>query len=357
MALRSFIAVALLATSAPAFGEPGQPGKSRAALAAAGAGGIAAGTAWFFVLGDTLGAGDPASVLMAAGAIGTLGAGVGAAATNGNETGFDDRAALAPLSVSLGSGGTVYYDEAAPVPATLTLQPRFWLGDRVRITLGGAAHTDLGDTVERDWRPQGSSASALTARSSGLDLDSELRLYPAGDLPLDVAARPLIHHRREHYVYQSGFERTVQRTQIVPLALGIRWHLSGRQRFENFIGPRWDALSWSTPRGTTAAPLQLGPVFLDTRYTLDMPHRQPVLGWGATSRLDFGYVHSNFQGSGLNVSAVVGFMGPFYAGYDLRLRRSMDRWGAQLGIDATVGDGGGVALSIGAIPPIKQVRR
>jgi len=357
MAPRTLIAVALLAASGSAIAEPGPPGKSRTALAAAGASGFAAGTVWFFVLGDSLGAGDPASLLMATGAIGAMGAAVGAVTTRGDESGFDDRASIPPVSVSLGSGGTPYFDETVAYPASVTLQPRFWLGDRARITVGGAAHTDLGDTVDRDWRPQASSAPALTEHSTGLDLDSELRLYPAGDLPIDVALRPIVHHRRDQYVYRSGVGRTVLRTQIVPAALGIRWHLSGRQRFEAFTGPRWDALAWSTDDGTSTAPLQLGPIFLDTRYTIDTPHRQPVLGLNATSRVDFGYVHSNFDGSGLNVVAVVGFMGPFYASYDLRLRRHVDRWGLQLGIDAIVGDGGGVALSIGGLPPLKRVRR
>jgi hypothetical protein len=81
------------------------------------------------------------------------------------------------------------------------------------------------------------------------------------------------------------------------------------------------------------------------------------LGLNATSRASIGYIHSNFDGSGLNVGAVVGFMGPFYADYDLRLRRRLDRWGLQLGVDATVGDGGGLAVSIGGLAPTKGAHR
>jgi hypothetical protein len=357
MVSRTLIAAGLLMVSSAAIGEPGPPGKSRVALAAAGTGGVAAGTVWFFALGDSLGAGDPASVLMATGAVGVLGAAVGAVATTGNETGFDDRAAVPPIAVSLGTGGTPYFGEEIPYPATVTLQPRFWIANRARITLGGAAHVDLGNRIDRDWRPQVTSTPALTSRSTGLDLDSELRLYLANDIPIDLAIRPVIHHRRDRYTYQSGGNRTVLRTQVVPAALGVRWHLSGRQRFETFLGPRWDALAWSTPTGTKAAALQPGPVFLDTRYTLDAPHHRPVFGLNATSRASLGYVHSNFDGSGLNVAAVVGFMGPFYAEYDLRLRRRLDRWGLQLGVDATVGEGGGLALSIGGLPPTRGAQR
>ena len=280
----ALITAALLLAPPAAHAEPAPPGKARMAMVGVGAGSFAAGTAWFFVLGDSLGAGDPASVMMAAGAIAVAGGALGAAATTGDESDFDDKAAVSPVSFSVGGGGTYHLEEAAPYPATVTLQPRFWLGDRIRLTLGGAAHTDLGSAVDRDWRPQRSFSTALTSRSDGLDLDSEIRLYPTGDLPLDFALRPIVHHRWDEYQYANGDQRTVRRTQIVPVAIGLRWHLSGRQRFENFIGPRWDALSWTTANGSESGPAQLGPIFLDTRYTLDFPHGRPVFGLNAKPR-------------------------------------------------------------------------
>ncbi len=357
MTRRALITAAMILAAPAAYGEPAPPGKARLALIGAGAGSLAAGSAWFFVAGDSLGAGDPASLLMAAGAIGALGATAGAAATTGNETGFDDRASTPPVSISLGTGGTYYYEESAPYPASLSVQPRFWFSDRVRLTLGGAAHTDIGSAIDVDWRPQKSFGTALTADHNGLDLDSEIRIFPAGDLPLDFALRPIVHQRWDHYTYANGDERAVRRTQLVPAAVGIRWFLSGRQCFENFIGPRWDALSWSNQNGSESAPLLSGPIFLDTRYTLDFPHTKPLFGLNATSRARLGYVHSNFDGSGLDVTAAIGFMGPFQASYDLRLRRDLERWGVQFSADATIGTGGGMAVAVGAIPPLKRASR
>jgi len=350
------IAIALLLASPVAKGEPAPPGKARAALVGAGAGGLAVGTAWFFVAGDSLGAGDPASVMMAVGAVGAMGATLGAVVSSGNETGFDDRAATAPVTVSLGSGGSYYIDEEIPSPATLSLQPRFWFGSRVRLTLGAAAHTTVGSTVDVDWRPQKSFDTALTASHQGLDIDPEIRLYPDADLPLEFAVRPMVHMRWDAYEYMDGGSRMVRRTQIVPVTAGVRWHLSGRQRFENFIGPRWDALAWSTRNGSESAAPLFGPIYLDTRYTYDIPHNKPFLGLNASSRLNAGYIHSNFDGSGFDVVAIIGFMGPFYLDYDLRLRRAPERWGVQFGAQATVGEGGGMAMSIGAVPPLRSGR-
>jgi hypothetical protein len=65
--------------------------------------------------------------------------------------------------------------------------------------LGGAAHVDLGDRVDRDWRPQATDVPALTSRGTGLDLDSEIRVYFDGDIPIDLAVRPLVYHRKDTY--------------------------------------------------------------------------------------------------------------------------------------------------------------
>ncbi len=142
-------------------------------------------------------------------------------------------------------------------------------------------------------------------------------------------------------------ERRLQRTLVVPMSLGFRWRLSGRQYFETTLGPRWDTLTWSGEDGGSLGPVY-GPLWFTARYRIQLSHPD-MAGGLVRSRVGFGYSHVNFDGVGYNTGAVIGFAGPFTFDWDVRWTPSRGpAW--QAGLDVIWADGGGFGFNIGIAP-------
>ncbi len=316
---------------------------------------MGAGAVWFFSAGDSLGAGDPAAMLGAAGLIATTGALLGAGTTtiDADESDLTGEASTPVLRTGIGYGGAAWAREKAASTAWLDARPRIQLG-RLRITPGLLLQTQLSRAEDVDWRPQPelTGSRALTTRARGTNLDIELRTRVIDDL--DLIGTPLLQTRTETYTYTDGSERRLTRTLFVPLAVGFRWRISGRQYIESIAGPRWDHLSWRTVSSDgsdadrEAAPMFAGPIYLATRYRIQLAHPD-VLNGLVRSRVGLGYVHSNFDGQGLNGGASIGFFGPLLLDWDVRWTPPRGP-ALQVGLDAVVGDNGGVSIDIGIAP-------
>lgn len=351
----ALLAAALLASTAPALaGDPG--GEARAWLAGGSAAGFAAGAAWLFIAGDSLGAGDPAALLIGAGSVAVGGAGLGAAAAALSDTEAPAGPRLRPPLGALGIAGgpTLYEGEARPLTGSLAATPRARAG-RFDLSLRADASRTLGTNADRDWRPGGFTGLALQSSTTALDLRPEIRMYP-GDGPgsggwgqLELALRPSVWLRAEQLTYATGEERALRRTAWLPATAGFRWHLSGRQRFELYIGPRFDQLAW-TGDEAGAVPPTLGPLYFDTAYDLHVPHPAELLGHDALHRFEVGYEHSNFDGTGFNTGAAIGFAGPYRASWDVRLTRPERSWALQLGLATEIGEHGETRLTVGLVP-------
>ncbi len=341
-------------TAAAPTGGPG-----RVALVVGGVASAVAGAAWFLEFGDRLGSGDHAAMLLGGGAIAAGGALAGAlavATVDGDGANIDDRAFAPSVAVTLGSGGTSTLGESAPIPGSVALTPRLQLSDRLRLTPRAVGHLDLGSTVHVDPRPQLDAPPGLTTRSSGIDLEIELRgtLGPDAARPtFDWILRPGWSNRWESRIYADDSERDLRRARVLPATVGGRWHLSGRQRFEMLVGPALTNVGWSEGGGRDATPVILGRTYFEATYQVGFDHAGPVLGHHATSRLRGRYVHSTYDGVGYNVGAVIGYFGPFEVAYDVRLRRRPSAWALQGGLGMAIGDGGGVAATVGLVPPVR----
>ncbi|MEZ4240492.1 MAG: hypothetical protein R3F59_30925 [Myxococcota bacterium] len=344
--------------------EPREPhaGTARAALALAGVASVAAGTAWFFEGGTWLGAGDPAAVWMGAGLLGATGAalGAGARALSHGEGDVGERVSVPLVSANLSSWGTTTAGETAPPSGAVALEPRVWLGRRVRLSPRLAVDAQLGREVAVDARPQGGIDPVLATSRVGLDLGVLARGYPgdrsdrvSGWNRIEAVAGPLVAARFERRDYlQLDEQRGLRRLMVVPLALGARWNLSERQRFEALVGPRIDAIAWSAGDGSgyTGAPAYLGPLYATVRYDVQVPLHAPILGASARSRLAVAYTNSHFDGLGLDFAAVIGYVGAMSLAYDLELQPPERPWALWLGAEAVWADGGRASLTVGFVP-------
>lgn len=149
-------------------------------------------------------------------------------------------------------------------------------------------------------------------------------------------------------------ERIIERTMLLPLTVGTRWHLSERQRFTIYFGPRFDFVATGEPgkRGLARGPARLGPLFGEAWYDVDVPHTLFAQRRGRSprtrtnSQLSFGYVHSRFDGRGFNFGPVVGFLGPIHARWATRVRPQ--DWPVALQFSAALVIGNGVSGGVGA---------
>ncbi|MCB9674574.1 MAG: hypothetical protein H6737_05615 [Alphaproteobacteria bacterium] len=329
--------------------DPERPGLQRVVLGVAGTGAMAAATVWFFYAGDSLGAGDPASLLAGAGFIATAGAMLGASHTvvAPDEADLDGEASTPVVRMGLGYGGAPWAREKTAHGLWVDVRPRVNLG-RLRLTPGLTVRQQLGARVDVDWRDQPGTTydPALTETNRGFDADVEARVRVIEHV--DGIATPMLSMRFERFAYADGSVRTLRRSMIVPLAVGFRWRISGRQYFESIAGPRWDQLAWGGDQGSGAAPAFYSPLFLSARYRIQVAH--PDLRGGLLrSRFGIAYTHSNFDGEGVNVGAVIGFMGPFRFDWDTRWTPPRGP-ALQVGVDYSFGVGGGFGLEVGVAP-------
>lgn len=357
---------------------------ARALLLSVGAvsGAIAAGL--MFGLGDRLTQSDPAVLLAGLGGLAGVGAVTGALA---GRVGLDgatlpDRLRPSTASLAYDYRGPLVLDESRPHTMSLRVAPNLFLPeDHGRLRLFGHVGGWLNPKREVDPRPQftevppgqeGTAPSVQRQRnlSIGVGFDLAVNLpYPVLSRSARLGAaelrfRPEVQVRRERYDPGTADSVLVERTMLLPLTVGARWHLSPRQRFTAYFGPRFDYLAFSDP-GSNAlrrGGAQIGPLYAEAWYDIDVP-LTPARRDGrtrsiiATGQLSLGYIHSRFDGQGFNLGPVIGFMGPLHVGWQTRLRPVGSPVAAQLGAFARLGSGATLGLELGIVAPDPTLRR
>jgi hypothetical protein len=290
------------------------------------------------VVGDRWRIGDPAMPLAAGGIVAMSASMVGgiAALLGGDGPTLPDRITPATVALTLGFMGTTVSDERAPAMLIANFAPTYQLPDNHgRIRLLGNVGGRLGAQLERDPRPQtserdGSFASALEARSLRFDvgIDVAVRLpYPllrrsARLGQLELRYKPNFWYFSDALLLGDS-ERVSQRVMLTPLNFGFRWHLSPRQRFTFYMGPRWDLLNYGEPGKLAPGKPVLGPIYSESWYDLDIPmmgDKADPRRAGVVGQLTVGYVHARALGNGLDFGAVVGFFGQVRTQFALRVR-------------------------------------
>ncbi len=325
---------------------PTEAAQLRKRLRWAGIAGMASAGLWYFAAGDSLGAGDPATLLAGAGLVATTGALIGGsyAVLDPREPAMGWEASGPPLRLTLSPGGSTTIGENVPYGGSLELAPRFILGPELQLIAQGTLRGDFGDRVDVDPRPQSDFAPALSRWGWGADVNPELRWYREG---MDFRLRPTLLTRYTATTFADGSTRQLERQAWMPLTLGVRFYVSGRQRFGLYLGPRWDSLRWSDGGQWQEREVDFGPIYGQAFYSINRPHMRLPGGLVGASRLRISYEHSNFDGQAFDFGAVVGFFGPVTAQYDMQLRRPGWDNGVQVGLGVSGTKGGQVNLSIG----------
>ncbi len=352
-----------------------RPHAGRMVLAAVGLLGASAGLAGLLLLGERAGARDPAGWMVGAGSVAVSGAIVGAifGLSTGDAPGDPDRVRPGLVGLRSTFDAARVRGERHPPVLVGTTAPTWYFADgggrmRFLLAVGGLA----GSRTERDPRPQ-ATGDAPALREDRLVVNAAVDL--AVGLPYPVMAprrssflgraelrvRPEVQIRRHRY-RSAGADRVVERTMFLPLTVGMRWHLSLRQRFTFYLGPRFDFVrSWTIGGGSDEAVElgggAIGPLYGEAWYDIDVPfsllaHRRGrrvhVVGL-----LSVGYVHSRFDGRSFNISGAIGFTGPVVASWTLRLRDTRSRWGAQIAAGAWIGSGVAPFVSIELLSPTR----
>lgn len=339
-------------------------GLNRRRLLAVGTGGMAAGAIWYLAVADISGQGDQALLIAGASLVAVGGAviGGGVASLAPPEGAMTFEAGGPPVGLRASMGGTNTIGEAVPYGGRIDLAPRFQLGEN-QLLLTTSLRTDLGSGVDIDPRPQGDFGTALESRTSGIDLEPELRRtvhrkggLDARGLTLELRARPTAWLRTDRLTTIDGNTRTVRREAWIA-AVGVRWHLSHRQRLTMYVGPRWESLSWSEGGDFSPRTTWFGPLYGAATYEMNFDHPYFPGPWDVSGRARLSYIHSNFDGGGLNFGAVIGFFGPMEVRYDLRFNPPERQSGPQVGVGATFNDQSTVWVALGWNAPVVGSRR
>ncbi len=353
-----------------------RPHPARIALAAAGAGTMAAGAALIFGVGDRARVGDPSYLMFAGGMMASLGALTGTLfALPGREGPVAGNRARPLFTFGLEPAGSEGLDEPAPPLLILNAEPTLQL-DRAGTTLG--LHVGVGVQAQRETRfdhrwslPVDSllEASAPSTRESRLDLSPRLALplpYPVAQGPkaprtgrVELLWEPAIRMRRYDLLDLEGASRVLHRTSLLPLNVGVRWHLSPRQRFELVVGPRWDFQRLQASTGDLSAGRpQQNNFFGELWYVVDVPFAPPGPGdVVVTGRLELGYSQWKGDGHSLTLGSVVGYLGPVHLRWSMQVRSPASPVAAQLRIGAIVSDAGGLWFEFGLLHDPLPVRR
>ena len=153
---------------------------------------------------------------------------------------------------------------------------------------------------------------------------------------------------------------------LLPLTIGTRWHLSPRQRFTIYFGPRFDFVGASEPGSDDVdrGGAQIGPLYGEAWYDIDVPlNAKPRRDGKARTvtvngLLSGGYVHDRFDDDGLNFGPVIGVLGSVHLLWTVRVRPAGAKAAFQGTLRATIGQGIGVGMNLGVIlPDIPYPRR
>jgi hypothetical protein len=319
------------------------------------------------VLGDRSRIGDPVLPLGAGGLVALSAAAIGgvAALLRGDGPTLPDRITPATIGLTLGFTGTSIRDERAPLTMLASFAPTFALPNKLgRIRVLGNVGGKLGEQLERDVRPQtserdGSFATAMTVRALRFDvgLDVAMRLpyplvrrHPAGLGQVELRYKPNFWYWSDSLLLGEA-ERVSQRVMLTPLNFGVRWHLSPRQRFTVYLGPRWDMYGYGEPGRLAPGKPVLGPIYSESWFDLDVPISSAGRRAGVVGQLTLGYVHARTLGNGLDFGPVVGFFGQVRTQFALRVRPRGSAVAYQFEAGAQIGASVAPYLRVGVVLP------
>jgi len=351
-----------------------RPRPARWLLGALGVTFAGAGTAYLLLVGDRLRAGDPGGMFGGGGMAALGGALLGGMVglLGGDRRGDRDRLRPSTFALDYAGGGSPRLDERHPGELAFRFAPNYYFPDGGgRLRLFGHVGGLVGRETEVDPRPQnstpvpgqeGTHPVVLSAQELSIGAGADLAValpYPLLRRSARLGAaelrwRPEVQVRR--YAYD---DRLIERTMLLPLTVGIRWYLSPRQRFTAYVGPRLDF----TSQATGGAPLDrgapnIGSLFGEFWYDIDVPLLvKPNAAIRLNGMLTLGYVHSRFDGKGINIDRAYGFLGPAYGGWHMRIRPRESSVAVQLGFGAWLGSGVTAVFSAGAVLPDLGERR
>ncbi|MCR9159645.1 MAG: hypothetical protein ACE37F_04800 [Nannocystaceae bacterium] len=346
-----------------------------------GVGVLAGGTAatMLFALGDRNNVGDPATFLVGGGAIAGAGALLGAliGRLGGDGPGDPDRIRPSTMGIDYRVAQPGALDETHPHQMRMTFAPNYFFpGDGGRLRIFGHVGGTLWQERQVDPRPQfqqpiegqlGTAPVALRERRLSIGVGADLAVnlpYPVFERSSFLGAaelryKPEFQIRRETLDAGLPSQRIVERSMLLPLTVGARWRLSQRQRFTVYFGPRFDVVSYAEPgedslqRGSA----EIGPLYGEAWYDVDFPMTQGARRDGAqrratvNSQLSVGYVHSRFDGRGVNFGPVIGFLGPTHLRWTTRVRPKAWPVALQAGAGLVIGNGISGALNVGVVLP------
>ncbi len=339
---------------------------ARVTLLAIGALAGAAAAALLFGLGDRRGGGEPSTLLVGGGATAGIGAlmGLVAGRLTAREVLVDDR--VRPATVGLDAMFPRAADQGERFPGTmgLSVAPTLMLGEGgSRVRFLGSFAAPLGTTTEVDPRPTAArDAVALHERvlRGSLALDLAVALpYPVRPAAhasylgrAELRYRPSVQFRREMRTLAQGERRTVERTMFLPLTVGARWHLSPRQRFTFYVGPRFDFVAFSEGSGKLrrGRPL-LAPMYGEAWWDLDIPFSKRAARNTVVGMFSLGYLHSRFESGGVNLGPVAGYMGSVMVRMVLRVRPHGSPLAFQPALDMMIGSMLTLGASFGVVLP------
>ena len=358
------------------------PGLGRALLAGVTAG-FTLGGFMGFEAGDSLGPMHPWAQMMGVGGIGLLGAGIGTILglfSPRGEVAVKDRIARPTVRFVLTPGGSSVLGEAAPYGLAIDVSPVLDLTDVFTIQPQASVSFHLGTSTDVDPRPQleGQGTDPTTTFpvaktsdslkvSAGAEFSWKLP-YPAPGLAAPAYAglvefryKPNVTVRRRTLHAGTGAEQTQELTTLNPMLFGVRWHVSPRQRFTFYVGPRWTWIAFTDPGDDVLrrGPPQNGGLYAEGWYQIDVPFTPD--GNSKTSvagRLSLGYVHDKLNGMAFDTGAVIGFFGPINVSWDFRFRRASAPVAVQIGAGVWLSAGGGPYVEFGLVAPdIRAPRR
>lgn len=349
------------------------PGAGRLALGLAGGLGFGLGTAGFLWLGDSLGSGDPYGGLIGSGGVALVGVGLGALVASlapRPERTVPDRPSRPTLRLRFSPGGATTFDERSPGVLGISLDPTMRAGDLLEIQPQAAASFGLGPSVDVDPRPQvqqdgsgedGTFAPIQERRSLSFSAGAELALslpYPARvGRPLhtgrlEIRWRPRVEIRRTARRIGGGSAQIVEQFSLLPALLGVRWHVSPRQRFTVLAGPCLDGISWGEKGSIAHGRPFLGTFRVEAWYQLDVPLTPLSRGpWSVTGQFEIGYVHSMLDGQSVELGPIIGFLGPLEVAMHVRARRHDSPVALQVAAGVRLNRGGGPFVEIGLAAP------
>ncbi len=351
------------------------PAAGRGVLAAGSLAGAGIGGLVYLTAGDSLRSGEPFTQMMGLGAIGLAGAGIGAIAGRlapRGELTVPDRPSTPTLTFGLSPHGTSTLDELAPYGVRVALDPTFELDGIATIRPHVGFSTGLGAAQHVDPRPQhvaaieGQDATfpvVLRTWSMKLSAGAELSLklpYPALAPArtymgrVELRYRPRWELRRRVLQPGAADHQAIEHHALYVATFGLRWHLSPRQRFTLWLGPRIDAIAFTDPGSTRLrhGTPNFGSFLAEAWYQLDIPFTpEDGMKTHVAGRINLGYVHNNLDGQGFDFGAVVGFFGPIEVSFDLRLRRLGSPVAAQLTAGMILGVGGGPFVELALVAP------